>query len=104
MSGLRTPARRARIRKALYERQHGRCWWCNCHMDLTGDPASPTLATFEHLIPKARGGVDAIRNLALACRACNNRRGAPEAITQEILDQGATTMAVAFARAGLVPA
>ncbi|HEY1189513.1 MAG TPA: HNH endonuclease [Gemmata sp.] len=29
----------------------------------------------EHVVPTARGGSDAPDNLALACRACNSRKG-----------------------------
>lgn len=30
--------------------------------------------TFDHLIPKAKGGDDALKNLALACSYCNRRK------------------------------
>jgi len=29
----------------------------------------------EHVIPRSRGGVDSIRNLAIACNRCNKRKG-----------------------------
>ena len=30
----------------------------------------------EHVVPLSRGGVDALENLALACRSCNLHKGA----------------------------
>jgi hypothetical protein len=30
--------------------------------------------TVDHLLPRSRGGTDALENLALACRRCNERR------------------------------
>lgn len=36
------------------------------------DPAAPT---FEHVVPRSKGGLDEIDNLAIACRRCNGERG-----------------------------
>lgn len=33
------------------------------------------IATWEHLVPRSRGGTDAPWNLALSCYPCNHRRG-----------------------------
>lgn len=32
--------------------------------------------TIDHLLPKSRGGTDALENLGLACNTCNARKGA----------------------------
>lgn len=32
-------------------------------------------ATLEHLIPKSRGGIDEMENLAATCRRCNSLKG-----------------------------
>jgi len=34
------------------------------------------LATLEHIIPKAEGGGNTLKNLMLACSACNAEKGA----------------------------
>src|SRR6185437_439241 len=41
------------------------CPWCR------GTIVEPTI---EHVIPKSRGGTDAIRNTVWACRECNEAR------------------------------
>jgi 5-methylcytosine-specific restriction endonuclease McrA len=40
--------------------------------------AAPGLrfAEADHVVPRARGGSDAIGNLVLSCGPCNNRKGA----------------------------
>jgi len=47
--------------------QGGRCFLC-------GEPMSSSSSTFEHLIPRARGGVDEPGNVVLAHRRCNQRK------------------------------
>ena len=32
--------------------------------------------TIDHILPRSKGGSDHIRNLALACRSCNENKGA----------------------------
>lgn len=54
------------IRQLLRECEP-RCCWCNTVL-------TPSTATREHIIPKARGGCDAWWNLAPACLACNQDR------------------------------
>lgn len=67
-------------KEILWIRQTGRCWICG---ELMARKAMKNAdgshdgrhATIDHLIPQARGGTDDIRNLALACYACNCLRG-----------------------------
>lgn len=69
-------------RLRLFHVQRGRCYWCTKTMEL--EPWVPNIhgkpkhnkkyATFEHLIPKYRGGLNSINNLVLAHGDCNNRR------------------------------
>lgn len=52
----------------------GKCVHCNTNLMVrsTGE----TNATLEHIVPMCAGGSpDDPRNLALACQACNNRKG-----------------------------
>jgi hypothetical protein len=63
-----------------YESQSGSCYYCRTTMVLApADPAEPLddprMATWDHLIPKGRGGTNARENLVLSCRSCNLRKG-----------------------------
>lgn len=58
-----------RRRQRLYEMQHGHCFWCR---KLT--PIDE--ATLDHIKPRCKGGTYHWRNLVMACRECNQRRGA----------------------------
>jgi hypothetical protein len=49
----------------LHHRYESRCVYC-------GSPDEPQI---DHLMPSSRGGSDAIGNLVLACKACNQRKG-----------------------------
>lgn len=52
----------------------GRCIHCNAHLYVTMQGA--TDATVEHINPLCNGGeATDPRNLALACRGCNNEKG-----------------------------
>ena len=74
----RLPKRwRRRTRAKLAELHGTACHWC-------GKELSKFRATIEHLIPRSRGGSDQLDNLRLACRKCNQDRGAemPEMETE----------------------
>src|SRR5262249_55182275 len=66
------------LRDRLAEQQNWRCCYCGVRMvgsnRVTGrsDPDAPT---FEHILPRCRGGTDEIDNLAIACWQCNADRG-----------------------------
>ncbi len=51
----------------------GKCIHCNSRLvvSLTGE----TEATVEHIVPLTLGGTDALDNVALACKRCNNLKG-----------------------------
>lgn len=52
----------------------GRCIYCNTHLCVT--VLGETDATLEHISPLCAGGSpDDPRNLALACKRCNNEKG-----------------------------
>lgn len=57
-----------KVRKELWEEQHGHCCWCDKPMALED-------ATIEHIRAKADGGTDDKINLQVACESCNNERG-----------------------------
>lgn len=54
-------------RRALYERDKGRCYICDKAVPLKGTP-------FDHIVPLARGGQHTSDNLRLCCRSCNSRK------------------------------
>ena len=54
------------VREYVLSKWHRRC----CYCDATGMPLQ-----LEHITPKARGGSDRVSNLALACEACNGKKG-----------------------------
>ena len=53
--------------KLIYERQGGRCWYCQC--DLNGEYHA------DHRIPLSRGGSNDASNIVVACPFCNLSKG-----------------------------
>lgn len=58
-------------RKILYDRQKGKCYYCNCNLLLKGYYKNIFLATFDHIVPKSQGGRDMFSNIVLSCKRCN---------------------------------
>jgi hypothetical protein len=57
-----------RVRSKLLSTE-GTCFYC-------GGELLPEWATLDHVEPRSRGGPDEEWNVLLACRRCNNRKGA----------------------------
>lgn len=53
----------------------GKCLHCNAHLTVALDGTPISRATIEHIVPRARGGGEALENLALACARCNHEKG-----------------------------
>jgi 5-methylcytosine-specific restriction endonuclease McrA len=73
--------RKQHKRSRLFKRDGGRCFWCKKALalikmgtDVTKIPED-LRATFDHLLPRSKGGTDEDKNLVTCCPKCNNRRG-----------------------------
>lgn len=64
-------------KRRLYAAQNGQC--CHCQRKMTkpakklGTPG-PRDPTFDHIVPRSKGGTDATDNVALACHECNHAK------------------------------
>jgi 5-methylcytosine-specific restriction endonuclease McrA len=63
------PRKSAGSRKDIYERDNYQCQFC-------GESFPAKDLTLDHIDPKSRGGSNDPRNLATACKRCNNYKGA----------------------------
>lgn len=61
------------IRRAVGERSAWRCVYCLRPLAETAEHPDDR-PTVDHVVPRARGGTNRRRNLALACRSCNGRK------------------------------
>lgn len=67
-SALLEDDQKAQDKRQLFHAQQGKCVYC-------GNEYQYDKLEIEHMIPKARGGPDNIRNCQLACRSCNLAKG-----------------------------
>jgi len=72
----------------MYDRQHGRCWYCGCRVAVHSWEWEPHFSSneyapkagyakpvIEHVVPVKRGGKGLRGNMVLACHPCNSRKG-----------------------------
>lgn len=62
------------VRSQLIRRSRGACEYCGCAVEFTH--GKDNSATLDHVIPLALGGQSAPANMRVACRACNQDKGA----------------------------
>ena len=55
-------------RKNIYLRDGYKCQYCNVH-------CSYGMITFDHIVPKSKGGTDGWDNIVTACLKCNVKKG-----------------------------
>lgn len=75
MNRWSTAQRRAKKAK-LFRQQGTRCWLCGKRMRWNE-------MSFDHIIPRSKGGDNSLDNLALAHVWCNNARGDNDGIAFE---------------------
>jgi len=84
------------IKKELFKKQNGKCYWCRCKLKLTfgvwsirynngkkialdklGNIINSNYNPphLDHLIPKSQEGSDSLENLVLTCGWCNSSKG-----------------------------
>ncbi len=51
----------------IYGRDKYRCQYCGCKLSIS-------LATYDHVIPRAQGGKTEWTNIVTACEACNSKK------------------------------
>ena len=62
----RRPGISKELKKAVFDRDGGRCVKCDSTFDLQ----------YDHIIPSDFGGATTLENLQLLCSACNQSKGA----------------------------
>ncbi|MCA9248481.1 MAG: HNH endonuclease [Planctomycetales bacterium] len=69
LSYNRVPKHSLRLnRRNIFARDQHRCQYCRKHL-----PAGEL--TFDHVVPRSRGGETSWENIVCACVACNSRKG-----------------------------
>lgn len=54
-------------RKNVYLRDNGECQYCRCTVSMYD-------YTYDHVLPRAQGGLTSWENIVVACTKCNNRK------------------------------
>ncbi len=67
--------RTIRRRESLRLRDGDNCHICGKPIDFTMAGNTGLAATLDHIVPKYKGGVNALSNLKLAHAECNRKRG-----------------------------
>lgn len=71
----------SKILKELYEKQNGKCFYCQCEVLLPisgqfySEDERNRWLEIEHMTPMARGGKDRPENIVGSCKQCNLKKG-----------------------------
>ena len=63
-----------RIRKFFYEEQHRSCFYCEKQLTVRRFKNLGNELSFDHLLPKNKGGENKISNFIGACVSCNSKK------------------------------
>lgn len=55
-------------RENVYSRDHGKCQYC-------GNKVPRATITYDHVVPRAQGGVTEWTNIVISCGTCNQKKG-----------------------------
>ena len=55
-------------RDTVYYRDHGKCQYCEKPLDIRQ-------TTYDHVIPKSKGGTHTWENVVISCSSCNHAKG-----------------------------
>lgn len=58
---------------AIKRRDRDRCRYCGCQVKW-GDQRGASGATYDHVKPIEKGGLNTLDNVVIACRSCNSRK------------------------------
>jgi hypothetical protein len=67
--------------EAVIERDGTRCWLCTAPVEFNRPPKHPRSPSLDHVVPRSKGGTNALSNLKLAHLLCNTLRGNRAAAT-----------------------
>jgi 5-methylcytosine-specific restriction endonuclease McrA len=59
------------LRDRIDEADRGRCRYC-----LMAEANSGVRLTYDHIVPRSKGGATSFENVCLACSACNEHKAA----------------------------
>ena len=74
--GINSRSRKARMLKRLLRVRGKFCSYCSQPMSRDNGFNSSRAPSRDHIIPRCRGGKDVLENITLACRGCNEKKGA----------------------------
>ena len=57
-----------KLRNSMWKKGMRTCMWCGCSLKMNE-------ATLEHIYPRSKGGCNKARNLGIACKECNEKKG-----------------------------
>ena len=66
--GTRIKERVRFARDTVYYRDHGMCQYCETPLELQQ-------TTYDHVIPRSKGGEHTWENVVMSCKSCNNAKG-----------------------------
>jgi len=62
------------IRKTIFKKNNGRCFYCNCKLQ-NKNPKDKNYMTMDHKKPKSLGGTITMDNIIPSCNSCNVSKG-----------------------------